>query len=273
MPAELGDVVPGVDETVIGPFQGLGGLHGAILDEQWLENLVYNFIFCKYFNNISTLTYQTLNKIETTAKNFASRNRRRQSAYRRRQVVEATLDCIDRLGISQTTLAAIAARAGLSQGNILFHFGSKEALLENTLRELNDEYNTNWRDAVEPHAGDPMAALRAQVEASFAPQVCNRRKISVWYAFWGESRSRPAYMRVCGESDRAFSAQLRESCAGIAAERGSRLPPDIAALSIEGTIDGLWQSYLIGPPGFKRRRAIAAVLELVDGIFPADDDT
>ena len=34
MPAELDDIVPGMDEGVVGPFQGLGGLHGAILDDQ-----------------------------------------------------------------------------------------------------------------------------------------------------------------------------------------------------------------------------------------------
>ena len=43
-----------------------------------------------------------------TAKNFASRNRKSQSEFRKKQLIEATIDCIDRLGISQTTLARIA---------------------------------------------------------------------------------------------------------------------------------------------------------------------
>ena len=70
-----------------------------------------------------------------TSKNFASRNRRHQSEFRKRQLIEATLDCIDRLGISQTTLAQIAERAGVSQGNVIFHFQNKETLLEQTRKQ------------------------------------------------------------------------------------------------------------------------------------------
>jgi TetR/AcrR family transcriptional repressor of bet genes len=182
-----------------------------------------------------------------TEKNFAGRNRKSQREFRKRQLIDATMDCIDKLGLSQTTLARIAERAGLSQGNVVFHFQSKEALLDQTLRDLSDEYLSNWQSALKAAGSDPLAQLCALIKASFAPQICNRRKISVWFAFWGESRSRPKYMRVCGAHDKAFSA---------------------AALSIEGMIDGLWQNFLIGPPGFKRDRAIRAVFELLDTIYP-----
>ena len=67
---------------------------------------------------------------QVTVKNFASRNRRNQSEFRKHQLIEATMDCIDRLGLSQTTLARIAERAGISQGNVVFHFHNKEALLD-----------------------------------------------------------------------------------------------------------------------------------------------
>ncbi len=204
----------------------------------------------------------------TTSKNFASRNRRRQSEYRKRQLIDATLDCIDRLGLSQTTIAQIAARANLSQGNVLFHFASKEALLEQTLRHLSDEYLSNWRSAVERAAPDPGARLGALVRASFAPSVFTRKKISVWFAFWGESRSRPIYMRICGANDRAFSAQLLDLCQAAEADSEARLDAATAALGIEGMIDGLWQTCLLGPPGFKREQAVTAVFELARAIYP-----
>ena len=82
--------------------------------------------------------------LQVTAKNFSSRNRKNQSEFRKHQLIEATMDCIDKLGLSQTTLARIAERAGISQGNVVFHFQSKEALLEQTLRHLSDEYRTGW---------------------------------------------------------------------------------------------------------------------------------
>lgn len=203
-----------------------------------------------------------------TEKNFAGRNRKSQSKFRKRQLIDATMECIDKLGISQTTLARIAERAGLSQGNVVFHFQSKEALLDQTLRFLNDEYLSNWQTALAATEPDPMPQLCALIRASFAPRICNRRKISVWYAFWGESRSRPKYMRVCGANDKAFSDKLLSLCEALAEQPGVRLSPATAALSIEGMIDGLWQNFLLGPPGLKREQAVQTVFELLDAIYP-----
>lgn len=203
-----------------------------------------------------------------TTKNFHSRNRRSQREFRQQQLIDATMECIDKLGISQTTLARIAERAGLSQGNVVFHFQSKEALLDQTLGYLSDEYLSNWQAALAATEPDPMSQLCALIKASFAPRIYNRRKISVWYAFWGESRSRPKYMRVCGANDRAFSDKLLSLCETLAEQPGVRLSPATAALSIEGMIDGLWQNFLLGPPGLKRDQAIQTVFELLDAIYP-----
>lgn len=203
-----------------------------------------------------------------TEKNFASRNRKSQRQFRKRQLIDATIDCIDKLGISQTTLARIAERAGISQGNVVFYFHSKDELLEQALHYLNDEYTANWQTALESSGPDPMAQLQALVKASFAPQVFNRKKISVWYAFWGESRSRPKYMRVCGASDRAFSESVLLLCQATEAQYGSSLSAQTAAHSIEGMIDGMWQHFLLGTPGFKRGHAISTIFELLGSIFP-----
>lgn len=207
-----------------------------------------------------------------TEKNYASRSRKRQGEFRKRQLIEATIDCIDRLGLSQTTLARIAERAGISQGNVVYHFHSMDELLEQTLSELSREYIANWQQALASAEAEPRARLRALVRASFAARVCNRKKISVWYAFWGETRSRPKYMRICGAHDAAFSARLLELCEALGAISTARLGAQTAALSIEGMIDGLWQNSLFGTPGLKRADAIAAVFELVDAIYPEDEN-
>jgi len=204
-----------------------------------------------------------------TEKNFASRNRKQQSEYRKLQLIDATINCIDKLGLSQTTLAKIAERAGLSQGNVVFHFHSKDALLEQTLHHLNDEYEANWQQALAAAGDNPYDQLRAMVEAAFAPKICNRKKISVWFAFWGESRSRPKYMKICGASDQAFSDKLLTLCEAIEKQPGARLSAGTAALGIEGMIDGQWQNFLLGASGFKRDRAIQAAFELIDCAYPA----
>lgn len=208
--------------------------------------------------------------VTVTDKNLPSRSRSVQAEFRKRQLIEAAIDCIDKFGLSQTTIARIAKLAGVSQGIVVFHFQSKETLLEQALQELSREHMQSWKNALTNAHTDPVSRLCALVKSTFSVSICNRKKISVWYAFWGESRSRPRYMELCGNNDLEFSTTLLTLCEEIEAVSASPLSPQTAALSIEGMIDGLWQNFLIGPPGFKRQQAIAMVFELIEIIFPAE---
>jgi TetR/AcrR family transcriptional repressor of bet genes len=125
-----------------------------------------------------------------------------------------------------------------------------------------------WKDALKEADPNPIAQLCALINASFMPSICNRKKISVWYAFWGETRSRPRYMKLCGNNDLAYSGRLLSLCEQIESNTRSTLSAKTSALSIEGMIDGLWQNFLIRASGFKRRQAIAAVFELIEIIYP-----
>ncbi|MCZ6882122.1 MAG: TetR family transcriptional regulator C-terminal domain-containing protein [Gammaproteobacteria bacterium] len=203
-----------------------------------------------------------------TEKNLHSRSRAVQSEFRIQQLIEATIDCIDKLGLSQTTLARIAERAGVSQGIVVFHFQTKKGLLEQTLRHLSHEYMQCWENACDNAEPDPVSQLCTLIKASFTPSICNRKKISVWYAFCGEKRSRPRYMELCGKNDLAYSSRLLSLCEAIESSSESTLSAQTAALSIEGMIDGLWQNFLIGAPGFKRAQALATVFELLEIIYP-----
>ena len=208
--------------------------------------------------------------VTVTEKNLPSRNRSVRTEFRKRQIIDATIDCIDKLGLSQTTIARIAKQAGVSQGIIVFHFHSKEALLEQALRELSREYDECWKNELDKFDNNPVSRLCALVKAAFKASICNRKKISVWYAFWGETRSRPVYMELCGNSDLEFSNTLLSLCEEIEAVSLTTLKAQTAAVSIEGMRDGLWQNFLIGPPGFKRQQAIATMFELIEIIYPEE---
>jgi len=55
---------------------------------------------------------------------------------RRRQLVEVTIDSLAELGYVGTTLAQIAARAGVSPGLVAHYFGDKDGLLDAAFRSL-----------------------------------------------------------------------------------------------------------------------------------------
>ena len=53
---------------------------------------------------------------------------------RRSQIIGATAGCIAKNGYSASSLAMIAREAGVSKGVILYHFGSKDTLIEEVLK-------------------------------------------------------------------------------------------------------------------------------------------
>ena len=68
---------------------------------------------------------------------------------RRRQLIDATVMAIAEHGLSGLTLAKVAVRAGLTAASVNFHFTSKDALLQETLRHLADEFDGAVRGAVQ----------------------------------------------------------------------------------------------------------------------------
>lgn len=63
---------------------------------------------------------------------------------RRRQLIDATLDAINEVGMHDATIAQIARRAGVSTGIISHYFKDKNGLLEATMRDITSQL----RDAV-----------------------------------------------------------------------------------------------------------------------------
>src|SRR5687768_3187363 len=62
------------------------------------------------------------------------RRTKEEAAKTRAAIVDAGLACFDRRGIAGTTLADIAAEAGVTKGAVYHHFAGKEAILHE-LRE------------------------------------------------------------------------------------------------------------------------------------------
>jgi TetR/AcrR family transcriptional repressor of bet genes len=194
--------------------------------------------------------------------------------FRRIQLLEATIDTVARRGFTDLTLADVADTAKLSRGIVNFYFHSKEELLAETLRYLTNEYEKSWRDAVARAGNDPVAKLRMLVEGDFAPQTAGRKHVSVWYAFWGEARWRPEYLRICQE----VAAQYRNETRGLIeeiVERGSyaRVDADLVARGLNALIDGLWLDLLIDPKAIDRNLAKRCCYSYLAAHFPAEFGT
>lgn len=188
---------------------------------------------------------------------------------RRRQLIEATITSISKHGISGTTLARVTQEAGLSIGLVNFHFESKEALLKATLQHLADEHRALWIEKSSRPDIAPAAKLRAVVDAQFHPKVCNRRKLAVWFAFFGESEHRRNYRNVSQAVDEERQSVTAQLCASIATEGGyADVEGSEVSQMLEGLFDGLWLNILMYPGRFTRKTARDQILSYLRMCFP-----
>ena len=198
-----------------------------------------------------------------SAKRTATREQRRQ------QLIDATMKCIARKGMGSMTLGDVAGEAGLSQGIVNLHFESKENLLYETLRYLADEYKAQFDKALEMGGSSAADKLRALMELDLRPSICDRRKIAVWFAFWGAVESRPTYRKICEKSDEYYDDVVENLCGELITE-GEYKNISAAAVStiLTSMTNGLWLSCLISPKTFDRHEAMTAINEYLHSIFP-----
>ena len=200
---------------------------------------------------------------EKTARRTASKERRRQ------QLIDATMKCIARKGMGGTTLADVAREAGLSQGIVNLHFKSKKNLLNETLRYLADDYKTAFNKTLErsgPGAADRLLAL---LELDLRPSIIDRQKIAVWFSFWGEVKSRPAYRKICDERDRYYDEVVERLCEIVIDEGGYEgVSAPLVTIALTSMSNGLWLSCLISPKSFDRQLARQAIVSLLHSYFP-----
>ena len=197
-------------------------------------------------------------------------NRRTASrAARRQQLIDATMKCIARKGMGSVTLADVAGEAGLSQGIVNLHFESKDNLLKETLRSLAGEYREKFDRALRksrPHAAHK---LRAIMELDLGPSICNQRKLAVWFAFWGEVKSRPTYRRMCDQWDQLYEEVVAGLCDELIADGDYRnIDATTVAYGLSSMINGLWLSCLISPQTWDRNNAMAAIMSYLGNAFP-----
>jgi len=197
----------------------------------------------------------------------AKRTARREQ--RRQQLIDATMKCIARKGMGSTTLGDVANEAGLSQGIVNLHFESKDNLLTETLRYLADEYKAQFNKAYEKSGPDPAERLLALVQLDLRPSICDRRKVAVWFAFWGEVQSRPTYRKICDERDQYYDDIVEGLARDIIADGGYEgVTAESVAIMLTSMTNGLWLSCLISPGSFDRHKAMDAVLEYLCSVFP-----
>lgn len=202
--------------------------------------------------------------------NTGERRRAMPREVRREQLIRATVKCIAGNGLSGVTMARVTSEAGLSLGIANLHFESKEKLLLATLEYVTSEYNQGQSGIL---ANRDYPSIRHKIDAllsfDFSPEIMDKAKLAVWFAFLGEAKSRPTYQEICGRQDSQAERLLTTLFEEAIAEGGyEQVDANILAAGYISLVDGLWLNALLAPRRLSRRKAEAAARQYLANALP-----
>jgi TetR/AcrR family transcriptional repressor of bet genes len=188
----------------------------------------------------------------------------------RQRLIDACISALHIFGPSRTTVEKVVAIAKMSPGIVRFYFDSKAAMLVASLQFLAAEFEEQVLLPVSKLKQSPVAALELLVDLYLDPEIASPRKVSVWYAFWGEASSRQEYYDICGQKDESFAALVRELIRSMIAQTSqNELDPDGIALGLIGVLEMLWQDFAFRSEGdIDRQAAKRRCMAYLRSVFP-----
>lgn len=172
---------------------------------------------------------------------------------RREEIVNAAFEVIYEVGLSQTTIAQIAKKAQVSTGIVSHHFGDKQGLMINCMREmLKRLHQVTLQYKAATIDMQPQSQIKAIINSNFDISQVNKTAMRVWLDFWSASMHSPELARLQRINDRRLYSNLKHHFLQL-------MPNDrasIAASGLAALIDGLWlRGGLIGHNEFDRQAA------------------
>lgn len=189
----------------------------------------------------------------------------------RQRLIDACISALHIYGPSRTTVEKVVSIAKMSPGIVRFYFASKAAMLVASLQFLAAEFEEQLLVPVTRLKSRPVAALELMVDLYLDPEIASPRKVSVWYAFWGEASSRQEYYDICGQKDESFAALVRELIERLIVESCQpQLDPDGIALGLIGVLEMLWQDFAFRTEAdIDRAAAKHRAMAYLRSVFPA----
>lgn len=161
--------------------------------------------------------------------------RKRIRDIRNDELVEAAIRSIHGYGFGRVTMAEIAGQAGASAASINYYFGSKDRLMEETMRRLLSVLRTATLARL-AQAGTPRDRLIAIVEANFDDTLFTPAQCSVWVQFWANAPYAHALARLHRINRSRVASNIRHELRQLTPEHVR----DRLQTTIQAYMDGIW---------------------------------
>ncbi|MFU0507467.1 transcriptional regulator BetI [Pseudaminobacter sp. NGMCC 1.201702] len=178
---------------------------------------------------------------------------------RRKQLIEATYLVLHRDGIDDLTLKKIAVEAGVATSIITHYFGTKEALIADTMSDLVGSLLREVRDR-RRQATNTIDEIVAIVDGNFAPSQVSPTAVSAWLYFWSRVPYDPTFERMQRICDYQLRKYLTNSLKDIVAkEEADDIAETVVCLSY-----GFWLQFAHRQGEFDVARAHRMALQVIE---------
>ncbi|MDB5982518.1 MAG: transcriptional regulator BetI [Pseudomonas sp.] len=180
---------------------------------------------------------------------------------RRQQLIHATLEAVDQVGMGDASIALIARLAGVSNGIISHYFQDKNGLIEATMRHLMTALSDSVQNRRSALRDDhPRAHLQVIIEGNFDASQVNGPAMKTWLAFWATSMHQPSLHRLQRINDHRLYSNLCCQFRRVLTLTDARS----AARGLAALIDGLWLRGALSGDAFDTEQAQQIAYEYMD---------
>ncbi|MFC9972186.1 TetR/AcrR family transcriptional regulator [Spirillospora sp. NPDC050679] len=141
-------------------------------------------------------------------------------------LLDAAESLLSEHGTQALTLAAVADRAGVSKGGLLYHFSGKEALVKALVARVIEEFDALVASFDD---GTPGSYSRAYVEATFEVLTGEARSYRRWSAI------------TAAAADPELAEPLNQAMARWHKRPCGEDPDPVAAMVVRLAAEGLWE--------------------------------
>ena len=204
-------------------------------------------------------------KKKTPGKRGRPRNHPDINDYRRRALMEGTIQSMAEHGVAYTTIQTISKAAEVSRGLSGHYFESKEILLAESFKYLFGSVS----EQVQAYVGssDTKTAnerLRTVPEALFSAKIFTRRNRDAFLSFWHEVRFNSLMRKANQELYRSYIRNMTKLFEDSAVELKLDIDARRAAVGLIALSDGLWLGLSIHGPLLSSKEAVGICQRFIE---------
>lgn len=181
------------------------------------------------------------------------------ASLRRKQLIEATMDCVDEHGINGTTISKISKHAGVSNGVVHHYFHNKDDLLEATMRLMLEHLKFGILKR-KLSATNHYECIQAIIEGNFSAKQTEHKSTKIWFSFWAEALHQPELARLQNINKKRLKSNLFYHLKQIFPKEKAL----VVASTLAAMIDGLWVRGAFTESGFDIAKAQSLCINYLD---------